>query len=32
VPQGNWRWRFQWSDLRPESVQKLHEYTERYGR
>jgi 4-alpha-glucanotransferase len=30
--EGNWRWRFQWSELPKESIDKLHEFTERYGR
>lgn len=32
VPQGNWRWRFQWESLLPESVSMLRAFCHRYGR
>lgn len=32
TPQGNWRWRFQWSALDEETAPRLRELAERYGR
>ncbi len=32
VPQGNWRWRFDWSEITPEIVERLHNLTRHYTR
>jgi len=32
VPQGNWRWRFQWSDITDDVAPRLHGFSQRYSR